>query len=259
MKFALENEEDPADASLERVMPGVHERLKSITTSVEGLTRKIDTVHNTFSDSLQAGLDSMARLASDALRESSVILGTSLIDAGASMLNSSPSRRTAGGTSCSNSPDGERSGESEPALDLNSNPPTTTADSPDENLRGLYDFRFQAKYSSLQSVYEHWLGIGDYADDPFGGCAGRNAKYGGKWRKEASFLDSTTYSRVNRIIKAVGEQAKARGEQPEAIVSEWEPLFELSRHSLHNFVEGLKQLNIIRTTKTRGRNKKKED
>jgi Transcriptional activator of glycolytic enzymes len=258
MGHALASEQDPADVSLDRVMPGVHERLRGITTSVDGLTRKLESVHEVFNESLQAGLGAMNRLASDALRESSVILGSTLIDAGATLLNSPSSRRTEQPTSPS-SPSGESV---QAHHDLNSNPKnlapndqeaTATAD---EDPKGLYEFRFQAKYTTLASVCDHWLGIGDFADG-LGGVHGRNSKFGSKWRKKATALDSTTYSRVNRIIKAIAEQAKLRGVQPEVIIEDWEPLFESSRYSLANFVDGLKRLNVIRTTKSRGRNNKK--
>ena len=86
--------------------------------------------------------------------------------------------------------DGARSLEHDDVVlnDLNLNQqeePTTAAAAEPESDEQLFSFRFEVKCHSLMSIHNHWMGRGDCADDPFGGCQGRNAKCGKKWREKA--------------------------------------------------------------------------
>jgi Transcriptional activator of glycolytic enzymes len=104
-------------------------------------------------------------------------------------------------------------------------------------------------------VWNEWFGLGDFCDD-HGGIAGRNLRFGAKWRKEAPCLDNSQFSRTHRVIKAIGEQAAARNLQPEDIIEEWEAVFDKSKRSLSSFVRGLQALNYIPKKKNRGRKSK---
>ena len=117
-------------------------------------------------------------------------------------------------------------------------------------------FQLRAKHSCLIDVWNEWFGYGEFADD-HGGVAGRNAKFGKKWKREAPCLDHSQFSRTQRVIAAISSQSVVRNVQPEDVIEEWEILYERCNKSLGLFVRGLQQLHYIPKQKTRGRHASK--
>jgi Centromere DNA-binding protein complex CBF3 subunit, domain 2 len=107
MAAVLDQEECPLDASLEKVLPGVYtrfravdEKMHEIHTHVQGVIGHVDK-----------GFESILQAQENFLRESSSILGATLINTGTALLNSPGLMRepkTPGKASGDNSPAGER-------------------------------------------------------------------------------------------------------------------------------------------------------
>jgi Transcriptional activator of glycolytic enzymes len=243
MALALATEEDPLDASLEKVMPGVHQRLKGTDDKVDGLYRHINERFNDLQEDVHEGFKSLVQQHGDVLRESCQLVGASLVNVGHHVMNSP------GGVSVgtpSKTLTGEPASPSVPCTQFQ-------AEEPDP-VQLASTFRMKAKHNTLTDLWQEWFGLGEWEDE-FGGVAGRNEKFGAKWRKEAKALDKSQYSRTNRVIVAVSSSAHARGLQPEDVVAEWEPVFSACKQSVANLVRALQELNILPKKKARGKKK----
>jgi Centromere DNA-binding protein complex CBF3 subunit, domain 2/Transcriptional activator of glycolytic enzymes len=245
MAEALSSEQSPLDASLEKVLPDVFTRFQGVDDKMSSLVdRKVEAVVS----HIDSGFQPLRQDQSDFLRESYSAIAASLINTGVAMMGcanppNSPGASKASGkdlyagspvvTSPDPSPDPQQQREKEPAT----RSPHAT-------------FVLRAKHNTLADVWNEWFGQAEFTDG-FGGVAGRNSRFGGKWRKEAQCLDASQYSRTQRLVKAITQQSTERKVQPEEIVAEWESLFQESNRSLATFVRALQNLNYIGKRKTR--------
>ena len=177
-----------------------------------------------------------------------ITIGASLINAGTDIINTA-------------SPPSKRARQSEPMPPAEALAKLVPAHTPAENksdelTEKILSFQFKSRYDSLQDLFCHWYGEGQY-DDGLEGVAGRNMRFGKKWRTDSKLIVPTQYSRIARVIKAIADTAKHRNVQSAEVIREWEPLYEQSNKSVHRLVEALKTLGIIRTAKARGRNTNK--
>ena len=109
-------------------------------------------------------------------------------------------------------------------------------------------FRMVPKHNRLTDLYSEWCGLGRYKDD-YGGIAGRDKLYKGRWRKH---LHAMHYSRAKRTVAAIEEFAKQHELQPLEACSSLEPAFEASKFSTGNFVQHCQAEGLLKRRKARG-------
>ena len=83
MATALNSKEDPTKASMQRVLPGAHDRLGGTDESMAGSAGKIEAMGR----QMKTGFDDMQRTHQETLVHSSALLGASLVDVGAQLIN----------------------------------------------------------------------------------------------------------------------------------------------------------------------------
>ena len=104
-------------------------------------------------------------------------------------------------------------------------------------------------------MWNEWHGKGKYADS-HGGIAGRNDKFGPKWRKH---LPTGHYSRTSRIIKMIESKSQVDGCSIEQTLAELQPIFVECEHRLAGMVAKCQELGYIMKQKPRGRKRSIQD
>jgi hypothetical protein len=101
-----------------------------------------------------------------------------------------------------------------PLQPMDTSPPqpmdTDNAESTTEPSEIHSKFMLRPKHQSLLTMWEEWHGIDDFADG-YGGVAGRDKRYGNKWRKH---LDNNSYSRNKRIIAGIQKHSENNRQNP---------------------------------------------
>ena len=204
MMVALESEKCPLDASLEKVMPGVHQWHQVTNDSINGLSRNMidfkselkGEMENLFSTLITTKEDTKMDLA-----KVHMSIAMQLMQGGVGEVNSAsqsnemsnllltspqPTMRSPQGTTIS--------------------PDDTTVDPAELDANRL--FRMKPKHSSLMGVIKEWYGLDEFADG-FGGVQGRIDRYKSttKWRKNC-MIHPQHFSRTMRTVKAVEVYAK---------------------------------------------------
>ena len=195
MKEAIDNEQCPLDASLEKVIPGLHQWHHENHTAVKLLDLKVSRENEAMTEAMQEGFsllqDALVQERTD--RENALHkLFTDLADA----LSPNKRRRVSDRSNCvsegvSSTEALANFRESLARLDSNSNPSSSTNGNGTLNdepwLAPVHqDFHMQSKHDSLQNLYDEWYGLGRYLDEVWQGVSGREEKFGKKWRKSTS-------------------------------------------------------------------------
>jgi len=219
MREVLETAGDPLDASLEKVLPGVQQWH---ATHHQCLTR-MTTDYQEFKQSTAAQLHSQGQVMNQIANRQQQQMEQFRAAFENAALAFSPSRDSVGGgvSNFANDPippfNLEEMEEPQDAmlgtfrLD-NNGAPVLESDQTAEGQRG-YEMHPR---KSLHEVYEEWHGLGDF-DDGMGGVAGRDKKFGTKWRKH---VESNHYSRSKGVVAAIEEYSKQKRILPAGACSE---------------------------------------
>jgi hypothetical protein len=173
MKGHLSTDSCPLDAKLENVIPGLHQwhrandsSLRQLSETIDGFKEKLESNTRSVVDSLKQEISVGFSRAADSL---------------------SPRRKQQSETGALSELvdifDGHEHGG-----------PTdeTTNDGPTKLI-------MKPKHNSLSSLYQEWYGIGVHKDS-LGGVAGRDRRFGTRWRKD---INRQHYSRVKRIVVTI--------------------------------------------------------
>jgi hypothetical protein len=246
MQIALANESNPMDADLERVLPGINQRLNAQHSLLAGFQQQVDYKMDRLTQTVAAGFEKVTNITENWKEETDRIVGCSLVEAGTNLLRQSPTTSPGGADSMDMefSAIKESATRTPTATETNSNSnrllpqigqSTTSGTSstikPEEHSR----YRMSLKYPSLASVWNEWFGLEEYADE-YGGINGRNKMHGSKWRKH---LECTSYPKVAQLIKGINAFALDNQQQLEEIIAEWEGIFTASKRSVNNMVKAL--------------------
>jgi Transcriptional activator of glycolytic enzymes len=242
MKVALEQQDDPLDANLEKVLPGVHqwhqvnnnavqriaEDVRTLSIRVEGGFGRLEEAH------LMHQLESDDRLASAFLNIANELMqrrggGSTGTPASSPIRFQFPSNNNG-----------------------NNNPPEAQPAEAMNDAINHTQFRLTHKQKTLSDVWDEWHGIGKFADE-LGGVEGRNAKYVATWR---GHINGMAYSRVMRTIKAIKFYAEEQNMDSFDACAELQGKFIECKLSLAKFVDRCKQDGLLPTLGSRGRNKK---
>jgi exonuclease VII small subunit len=252
MKEALEKEDNPLDANLEKVLPGVHLRLhlqerltQDLVNKVDNVDSKIDKLSTTIVDGFQ-GMDKSSellqassdrRLAGTFMRIAQQLLASSNVSAPSNLDTIMEDTSMEDAQELPLLPRMELFTEVMQEQECGSN---------DASIHSNY--RSQTKYNSLCEVWNQWYGI-DQHGDVYGGISGRNDQFGAKWRKH---LDKQQYSRINRIIKAVSDAAEKEIALDEAL-NELEETYSTCNRNLQKFADLMQSNGYLPKGACRGR------
>jgi hypothetical protein len=205
MKCTLQSSKDPMDASLESILPGVHQRLqvtmdavKANTAAVHANNEKIETLADRIDLGLTKVVDHLDNERASLERKIAAaflqVTNTELIrDAGICHLctgRDAPSKPTNNNsftgtlddaTNFTSTTDG-LSPDADMLL-ITQSPPIgncSPLSSPGESK--LSNYQMSKKLKTLEDMWDEWNGTGRFEDN-FGGINGRNKKYGSKRRK----------------------------------------------------------------------------
>ncbi len=242
MQVALDDENvSPLDATLESVMPGVHQRFVAMDGTVKTLDRKIvagfdkldtkvDGLADHFTDLQADNRERDAKLA-DSLWALAERLGT---PAGSPPLFSAPTRRQQ-----VQSP--SRGGDNQPS------PP-----SPADAARG---HRMVPKHHSIQSLWNEWYGLEDCVDKPVvGGIAAMERLHKSKWRKHFSPSEKKYFSRSQIVIRSINIACEASDASLEETIVAFEEVYQVrAKLSMANMATIVQELGLVTKKKHRGK------
>lgn len=217
MEITLQSSSDPIDASLETVLPGVHQRMQATqdalmanTAAVHAIDDRIDTL----CDRIDLGLTNVVQHLDNERARSDRKIASAFLQVTTELLRDTSGRGHLGKETPAPSTPTNDTGTStgtgttvtdgtSPDVDMLLN-----TNSPPSGNRSLFsspgepkysNYRMAKKHKTLEDMWDEWNGTGRFADDD-GGIKGRNKKYGAKWRKH---LEVQQYSRTKCIIQAV--------------------------------------------------------
>jgi hypothetical protein len=246
------------DASLEKVLPGVHQWHKITNESISRLTTNVNDLkselkgemENLFSTVVASKEDSKVELA-----KVHMAIALQLMQGGVGEVNadnisqlSNLSRTMAQPTM--------RSSDTTSTIITTDTPAGTSEDVGSIEPAALEVnkfFRMKAKHSSLTGLMKEWLGLGEFAD-PLGGIQGRIDKYKSttKWRKQC-MIHPQHFSRTMRSVKAVEEFARQQGIDKMSAALELEEAFSTCDKSVAAFVLWTQSSGLIAKRSSRGK------
>lgn len=253
MKAALENEEAPFDADLEKVLPGVHERLNAHTSQLHAFGAKLDGTERRVGSLIEQGIQIMLEHQTQCLTEQSALVGASLVHVGQQMLSPrGDSVGDAASTGTNQSPPASPLAPKQAEKVTNSNSNQQLAKPTAVPPEAVYPIK--PVHKNFKGLWEQWFGFGECRDE-FGGVPGRNERFGSAWRKESGITPDFN-SRMNRVIKAAVAESKDRRVQPVDVVDCWEEIFAAGNYRLSTLVANLMKLGKIKKKASRGKTKK---
>ena len=255
MKEVLETAVDPLDASLEKVLPGVQQWH---ATHHQSLTR-MTTDYQEFKQSTAAQLHSQGQVMNQIANRQQQQMEQFRAAFENAALAFSPSRdlEDVGASNFADHPIPpfdlqEMEEPQEPMLgtfrlDINGVPVLES----DQTADGQRGYEMHPRKSLLE-VYEEWYGLGDF-EDGMGGVAGRDKKFGSKWRKH---IESNHYSRSKGVVAAIEVHAKQKRITPADACSELQMAFLAVKCSIGLFRSHCQNIGLLAKGKRRGRKSK---
>ena len=252
MKRSHLEEKSPFDASIDKCLPGVNLRFERAEEQRQQQHQEILEALNIINNNVRSNGDKLLERDRNFPR----LIGEALVETGHNVIARANMDLDDGLSPCCLTGT-TQNGNSQPTSP-EEQPCATEApahNSPDAHpLADPTLFRMSVKHGSLLSLWEEWFGLGHYAGDVFGGVHGRNLNNPG-WRKGAR-IDNSLYSRHKRLVEAIIKEAKKNNQQPEDVITEWEPLFQRANFVTGNLVVVLQQLGKIQVRQSRGKTKK---
>jgi hypothetical protein len=188
----------PLDATLESVMPGVHQRFVAMDGTLKTLDRKIvsgfekldtiDTKVDGLADHfnyLQANNRERDGNYADHLRTLAARLRTG---DGSSPPPFSPPTR----------PQQQQVQQQSPSCVGDNQPPPSPP-----NAASGRRHRMVPKHHSIQSLFDEWYGLGDSLDKPVVGGIALKTRYKSKWRNHFSASEKIHFSRSQMVIRGI--------------------------------------------------------
>ena len=255
MQQELANQTDPLDASLEKVLPGVHQwhRINSgelsklqdlLKESVGDLNMKYDVIHSTI---LASREETNRQLSAAFLQLSNYFLQHG---------NSVP------GDGIRRLPDSHQVVQVQVGATETFTQETGTANENDGDANDPADlhalFWMVPKHLVLLDLIHEWFGVGDYYDC-YGGVDGRNKTFKTRWKKKCH-INAMHYSRTERTVKAVEEYALRKHMNKFDAAVQLQDVYEINcKQSVTKFVLWAQEEGLITKSKSRGSRKKHMD
>jgi hypothetical protein len=226
MRGQLNGASSPLDATLENVLPGVHERLDANRKTTEDLVGKVTELTSTVIASIENSRDfSMQRLESEINLMLQRIRDPSIQD-----VNGQSGHRTiTQGTRPERSPPNSQTNHTEyPTIPIT--------------------------YVSLHQLYNHWTGEDDFENMYPGGIARLEHEKGSSWRKTWDNSANKRLSKLKAIVLAIEREAANNNISPNQVLQTWEDIYSIDcKGKLSNFHSWAVGNGKIELKKARGR------
>ena len=248
MRTALENERSPLDATLESVLPGVHQWHRANEAAVKRVHGHIDALMETVKEGLKDGFDRISSTTAFNQQLQDQRLATVFADIAKGLLQGSVTQPTIDSTSVTHM----MSPNSRTCETTTTNAEFSMEDAADETPPSyeITSYRLPSKPLSLEDLWNSWHGCGQHHCQ-HGGVIGRNKKFGAKWRKH---IPPAHYSRCCRSVKAIEAYAKDKRIKVEEAVAHLDPIFqEECGKSVYNFVEKMQEQGMLKKAAKRGK------
>jgi hypothetical protein len=249
METQLNTQECPLDASLEKVLPGVHQWHRINNQEMTMIKRSM----NELGDRVAQGFMDIQLALQGTKDETMQQLANTLVSASALLLTRPHTGTT--GTAFSTTGVAPRGHSVEgTATDSEQRVSTTVNDvSPIDPAELHGRFRMRPKHENLLCLIREWYGTDEFFDD-FGGIEGRNKKHGNKWKKRCN-IHPMHFSRTQRTVKAVLQYAQNHNTTKEEAAMELDTYYQLADRSVGKFVLWAQSEGLIVTREKRGRAK----
>jgi Transcriptional activator of glycolytic enzymes len=233
MKRALAEERSPLDASLESVLPGVHQWHHANQSAVSNLHCDVNIGFSHVIAELQEARKQRVQQQTEFARL--LELGRNVLLSGTPIVD------------MDNGNDNVVSPFDVPPLDTQAEAAPSLDDAAALEIHRTYTMR--PKHKELTELLSEWIGSGDF-EDQFGGIEGRNKKFGAKWRKH---LPKYLYSRSERTIKGIRAYAKQKQISDMDACRELQSVYEQQKRNVKNMVDYFTTTNLIQKCKARGK------
>ena len=258
MRTAIETETNPLDAELEKVLPGVNQRLNAAHLVLLCVQQNVGCLAETVTKGFEKVISATDMWNS----RTGEMVGCSLVEAGNLLRQSLPMspggnsvdtfQRQFGVAAASTRMDTSTTGGTTVTMLSQSQETSVSSErmqaSPTGSPADHSRYKPSMKHTSLMSVWNEWFGREEFKDD-YGGINGRNMLHGSKWRKH---INATAYSKLSQLIKGINQYAAEQRKPPEDVMEEWNPLFVESKYSVSNFVKAIQALGKFKKLKPRG-------
>ena len=238
MQVALDDENiSPLNATLESVMPGVHQRFMVMEGHVKSLDRgmisRFDKLEIMVQDSFKA-LQDYNRERDDRLADHHLMMAARLVSPGSTFTLANKSRRQAQESPTSDDDDAESS------------------PSPTKNHRMVL------KHHSIRSLWNEWYGLGEYEGKPMvGGISAIETLKKSKWRIHFSSSEKKQFSRSQIVIRAIIMTIEDSDETLESAINTFEVTYEAdAKYSIAKMATIVQNLGLVTRKKARGRTQK---
>ena len=239
MTSELNNEQNPLDANLEKVLPGLHQ-WHNINA---GQLQKVETAINTLSSSINTGLQTLKEQAEAERLHADQRLAEAF-------------RRLADAYVPNSSPDSND-------LVLETMPIPMVTEEEQQQQQGGNEPEpdsgktMVVKHKCLLDLYCEWYGLGEYTDY-YGGIQGREDRFGPKWCRGR--VNPQHFSRTKRIIYAIKAYAQEGNMSEQDAVGFLEEDFTMNCScSLQAFVKLMKEKGLIAERAPRYKKSKEAD
>ena len=227
MRRKLEGASSPLDATVETVLPGVHERLdaqRKATEDLHGIVCRLETKMDGCIESTQNS--TLLRVETEANLMFRRIRGSARDENIESMDTEETAPRNC--TSAVNSPNRTTIVNHLPIIPIT--------------------------YSSLCQLYDHWRGEGEYANIYEGGISRLESEKGSSWRRTWDNSANKRLSKVKSIVLAIQHESTQNEMSIADVLAMWEDIY--SRHcngKLSNFHAWAVENGKIALKKARGK------
>ena len=253
MSQALHQEECPLDASLEKVMPGVHQWHQVTNDSINNLSKTVKDFQGEVKGELEHLHSTLLTAKEDSkldLAKVHMAIALQLMQGGVGDVNSVNMNCISNMLLTMPQPTVRTSPEA------TTTSPTTTGDeiADPAELDANRLFRMKPKHTSLTGLIKEWFGLNEFADE-LGGIQGRINKYKSttKWRKHC-MIHPQHFSRTMRCVKAVEEHARKRSiDEMTDAAAELEDKFAACGKSLASFVTWAQCNGLLSKSASRGK------
>lgn len=227
MQAALHHESSPLDATLETVLPGVHERLDAQRKATEDLHILVEKFEGNMRSAIQHVRDeTLNRLEIELHRMFRRINGNG-------SENEMEIDRSVTGTS---GQDG--------IVEKLTNSPSASIHRPFMPIT----------YRNLEQLHNHWVGGGEYEHVYPGGIQTLEAEMGAKWRCNWKNAANKRLSKVKAIILAIENESKVQHQPVSTVLADWEDIYSgICKGKISNFHGWVVEQGKVQVKKARGK------
>lgn len=248
MRKALQEEKCPLDACLESVLPGVHQWHQANNQAVVRLGDRLDVFGEAVAGGINTLIHKVDRLEQQRAQKDRRL--ANMLEMGAQAFRSDqeePSQRS----TLFEFEHGQRDpADSSPTGSPMQQGSVSSVLSECENKLKLHaSYRMRPKHRHLTSLYDEWMGIGEFLDE-YGGIEGRNKTHGARWRKH---ITPHIYSRTARTVDGIRAFAEEQGMDIHDACATLQTHYEARKCSVANMVKYFMEINILDKKMRRGK------